>query len=280
MSEAVNPRPSLRAEQAAVTRRRIADAARLLFVRDGYGATTLQAIADEAGVAVQTVYAVYRSKPGILRELRDSIVFLPDAEERYREAMASARSRRPGCRARRVRTVDPDPLGCRGRRLPGQPRGGLDRHRAACGGEQAVRATTRRPTRPGRCLPTGPAARSGGRRRDSRARRSDAARRVRRTGPRAGLVTRCLRGLARALAPPIAAGRIGTDPAHLERDQRPRSGAVTSSRRQHRAPAIAEVEESKHLRPPALAIAGGCYGAPDRCWTRANSLRPADRGPR
>jgi len=90
VSEAVNPRPSLRAEQAAVTRQRIADAARLLFVRDGYGATTLQAIADEAGVAVQTVYAVYRTKPGILRELRDSIVSLPDAEELYREALASA----------------------------------------------------------------------------------------------------------------------------------------------------------------------------------------------
>ena len=90
MSQTVNRRPTLRAEQAAVTRRRIADAARLLFVRDGYGATTLQAIADEAGVAVQTVYAVYHSKPGILRELRDSIVFLPDADERYRAAMASA----------------------------------------------------------------------------------------------------------------------------------------------------------------------------------------------
>ncbi len=88
MPESVNPRPSLRAEQAALTRRRIADAARLLFVRDGYGATTLQAIADEAGVAVQTVYAVFRSKPGIMRELRDSIVFQPEADERFRESMA------------------------------------------------------------------------------------------------------------------------------------------------------------------------------------------------
>lgn len=92
MREAVNPKPTLRAEQAAVTRRRISDAARLLFVRDGYGATTLQAIADEAGVAVQTVYAVYRSKPGILRDLRDSIVFQPEAEEGYREALAAAES--------------------------------------------------------------------------------------------------------------------------------------------------------------------------------------------
>ncbi|MHB8960143.1 MAG: TetR/AcrR family transcriptional regulator [Candidatus Limnocylindrales bacterium] len=96
MSEAVNPRPSLRAEQAAVTRRRIADAARLLFVRHGYGATTLGAIADEAGVAVQTVYAVFRSKPGILRELRDAIVSLTDADECFREAVAAAAAGDPG----------------------------------------------------------------------------------------------------------------------------------------------------------------------------------------
>lgn len=81
----VNPRPSrekltLRAERAAVTRRRIAEAARRLFVRDGYGATTLHAIADEAGVAVQTVYAVYGSKATILRQLRDEVVFQPDAD--------------------------------------------------------------------------------------------------------------------------------------------------------------------------------------------------------
>jgi AcrR family transcriptional regulator len=91
MTDAVNaPRPSLRAERAAVTRRRIADAALLRFARDGYGATTLQAIADEAGVAVQTVYAVYRSKAGILRELRDSIVFQPEADQLAREAMEAA----------------------------------------------------------------------------------------------------------------------------------------------------------------------------------------------
>jgi AcrR family transcriptional regulator len=80
MAEPVNPRLSLRAERAAVTRRRIAAAARKLFARDGYGATTLQAVADEAGVAVQTVYAVFGSKAGILLELRDLIVFQPEAE--------------------------------------------------------------------------------------------------------------------------------------------------------------------------------------------------------
>ncbi len=90
MVDDVKPRrPTLRAERAAATRRRIADAARRLFTRDGYGATTLQAIADEAGVAVQTVYAVYGSKAGILRELRDAIVYQPESEALIGEAVAA-----------------------------------------------------------------------------------------------------------------------------------------------------------------------------------------------
>jgi AcrR family transcriptional regulator len=90
MPEPVNPRMRLRAERAAVTRRRIAEAARMLFARDGYGATTLQAIADEAGVAVQTVYAVFGSKPGILRELIESVVFQPEADALAKTAMSVA----------------------------------------------------------------------------------------------------------------------------------------------------------------------------------------------
>ena len=79
----------MRREKAAVTRRRIADAARQLFKQRGYGATTLSAVAEEAGVAVQTVYAVYRSKVGILRELRQSIVNHREADEAYERAMAA-----------------------------------------------------------------------------------------------------------------------------------------------------------------------------------------------
>lgn len=78
---------SLRAERAEVTRRRIADAARRLFASRGYGATTLQAVADEAGVAVQTVYAVYRSKAGILRSLREGLASHPEADELYVDAL-------------------------------------------------------------------------------------------------------------------------------------------------------------------------------------------------
>lgn len=47
------------------------DAAAKLFVDPGYAATTLTAIAAEAGVAVQTVYAAFGSKRQLLSELVD-----------------------------------------------------------------------------------------------------------------------------------------------------------------------------------------------------------------
>lgn len=58
---------SNRSRQARETRRQIVDAAGRLFVRDGYAATSIGAIAAEAGVAVPTVYASLRSKANILR---------------------------------------------------------------------------------------------------------------------------------------------------------------------------------------------------------------------
>jgi AcrR family transcriptional regulator len=90
----VKARHSLRDERAQVTRRRIADAARGLFRVRGYGATTLQAVAEEAGVAVQTVYAVYGSKAGILHELRQAVLRQPAAGALYEEAMSEARAER------------------------------------------------------------------------------------------------------------------------------------------------------------------------------------------
>jgi AcrR family transcriptional regulator len=90
----VKVRPTLRDERARVTRRRIADAARTLFGRSGYGATTLQAVADEAGVAVQTVYAVYGSKAGILTELRSTILHQPQAEDLFAQAMREVKAKR------------------------------------------------------------------------------------------------------------------------------------------------------------------------------------------
>ena len=55
----------LREADAAATRRRVIDAASRLFIRDGYGATTLKAIGEEAGVSAQTVY-LNGPKPALL----------------------------------------------------------------------------------------------------------------------------------------------------------------------------------------------------------------------
>src|SRR5690348_7785402 len=59
-------RPTLRQEQAAATKARIAQAARTLFAEHGYGSTSMGAIAREAGVAARTVYTVFGAKREIL----------------------------------------------------------------------------------------------------------------------------------------------------------------------------------------------------------------------
>lgn len=61
----------VRAEQAARTRARILEAAADLFAADGYARTTIRAIAEAAGVANDTVYAVFGSKPRVLTALID-----------------------------------------------------------------------------------------------------------------------------------------------------------------------------------------------------------------
>jgi AcrR family transcriptional regulator len=58
-----------RREQAAATRREILEAAQRLFERQGYSATTMAAIAAEAGVALKTVYVAFETKSGLLRAL-------------------------------------------------------------------------------------------------------------------------------------------------------------------------------------------------------------------
>src|SRR6266508_5959844 len=58
-----------RREQAAGTRRDILEAAQRLFERDGYAATTMAAVAAEAGVALKTVYLGFETKSGLLRAL-------------------------------------------------------------------------------------------------------------------------------------------------------------------------------------------------------------------
>jgi AcrR family transcriptional regulator len=70
MTESVKPRLS-RAEQARATRRRIVAAASAQFVAHGYGATLLDQVAEQAGVAVQTVYFHFGNKRTLLKEALD-----------------------------------------------------------------------------------------------------------------------------------------------------------------------------------------------------------------
>jgi AcrR family transcriptional regulator len=70
VTESVKPKLS-RAEQARATRRRIVAAAAAQFVAHGYGATLLDQVAAEAGVAVQTVYFHFGNKRTLLKEALD-----------------------------------------------------------------------------------------------------------------------------------------------------------------------------------------------------------------
>src|SRR6478672_4447593 len=54
------------------TRGRIVDAARDLFMEQGYARTTIADIAGAADVAPQTVYWAFGSKAGLVREIRDA----------------------------------------------------------------------------------------------------------------------------------------------------------------------------------------------------------------
>jgi AcrR family transcriptional regulator len=59
-------RAGQRRRRGADTRQRIEEAAARLITRDGYTATTMQAIATDAGVHVQTIYLAYGTKPALL----------------------------------------------------------------------------------------------------------------------------------------------------------------------------------------------------------------------
>jgi len=64
----------LRQEQARATRQRILDAALALFGGQGYGATSIAAVAREAGVVPETIYATFGSKRGIVDGLIERAV--------------------------------------------------------------------------------------------------------------------------------------------------------------------------------------------------------------
>jgi AcrR family transcriptional regulator len=67
-----------RREKAAATRRRMLDAAYALFCRDGYRATTMDAIAERAGVAVQTLYFTFHTKDDLFQAVHERTVLGDD----------------------------------------------------------------------------------------------------------------------------------------------------------------------------------------------------------
>lgn len=66
-------RSKLREEQARDTRLRIRKSARKLFAAHGFSETTIAQIAADAGVAPQTIYAVFGSKGGIVGEMLEDL---------------------------------------------------------------------------------------------------------------------------------------------------------------------------------------------------------------
>jgi AcrR family transcriptional regulator len=80
--------------QAAQTRRDILMAARRLFVERGYPSTTVNDIAEEAGVALQTVYSSVGPKPAIVFSLIDLIDEEAGVGELAQLAMAETDPRR------------------------------------------------------------------------------------------------------------------------------------------------------------------------------------------
>ena len=60
---------SRRQAQASETRRHILEAARTLFMERGYAGATAEGIAAEAGVAAQTIYAIFKNKKRMLVSL-------------------------------------------------------------------------------------------------------------------------------------------------------------------------------------------------------------------
>jgi AcrR family transcriptional regulator len=60
-----------RQAQARRNREAILDAAQRQFLDGGYAATTIAAIAAEAGVSVETIYKAFGGKPGLVRAVYD-----------------------------------------------------------------------------------------------------------------------------------------------------------------------------------------------------------------
>jgi AcrR family transcriptional regulator len=66
--------PRIEQARTRLARAAVIDAARALFLAHGYGATTIDAISERAGVPEATVYRLFSSKIGILKSLIDTSI--------------------------------------------------------------------------------------------------------------------------------------------------------------------------------------------------------------
>lgn len=90
-----------REARARATRDRIVAAATALFLERGYSATTVEAIASEAGVAPATVYQAFGTKAGILAKALDhSVVGDPEPVPLLDRPWVAAARRRADPQAR------------------------------------------------------------------------------------------------------------------------------------------------------------------------------------
>lgn len=71
---------AMRQAQASRTRMRILAAAHKLFAEKGYAGASMQAIAAEAGVGMQTIYAIFKNKPRLLVALFNAASAPPGEE--------------------------------------------------------------------------------------------------------------------------------------------------------------------------------------------------------
>jgi len=91
-----------RERQASETRLRIIEAADRLLRTKGFSGMTIEAVAKRAHASVSTVYAIFKSKTGILMALLDHSMFGPDYDEVVRYARSATD---PEIRLRRAATV-------------------------------------------------------------------------------------------------------------------------------------------------------------------------------
>ena len=98
-----------RERQAAETRQRIVKAGRRLLRTAGFSGMTVEAVARRAQVSVPTVYAIFKSKTGILTALLDQSMFGSSYDQVVRQAQnetdPEARLRRSAAVAREIRSA-------------------------------------------------------------------------------------------------------------------------------------------------------------------------------